>query len=210
MINSEEFKKHPELFTSQTLAHAKLNDIKDIINSEEFKKHPELFTSETLAHAKLDDIKDIINSEEFKKYPELFTSQTLARAKLDDIKKLLALKYWQDEKYQRLLTSSIVAKSKKMLEKLPLLIEMAEYYGISQFLNTSYLMKSPSQDYALINYLLELDIQLIHEDKLNPLFSCAPGVLKKKYNIDLNELIQKYPYKKDNIKPHLNKGLCLK
>ena len=49
MINSQEFKKYPELFTSTTLAHAKIEEIQEMINSQEFKKYPELFTSETLA-----------------------------------------------------------------------------------------------------------------------------------------------------------------
>ena len=49
MINSKEFKEHPELFTSQTLARAKIEDIQKMIHSEEFKEHPELFTSTTLA-----------------------------------------------------------------------------------------------------------------------------------------------------------------
>ena len=32
MINSQEFKEHPELFTSQTLAHAKIKEIQKMIN----------------------------------------------------------------------------------------------------------------------------------------------------------------------------------
>ncbi len=56
MINSQEFKKYPELFTSETLAHGKIKEIQKMINSQEFKKYPELFTSTTLAHAKIEDI----------------------------------------------------------------------------------------------------------------------------------------------------------
>ncbi len=89
IIKSDEFKAHPELFTSQTLAHAKLEDIQKIIKSDEFKAHPELFTSQTLAHAKLEDIQKIIKSDEFKAHPELFTSTTLARAKLEDIQEII-------------------------------------------------------------------------------------------------------------------------
>ncbi len=48
MINSKEFKKHPELFTSETLAHAKIKEIQEMINSKEFKKYPELFTSDNI------------------------------------------------------------------------------------------------------------------------------------------------------------------
>ena len=199
IINSEEFKAHPELFTSQTLAHAKLEDIKAIINSEEFKAHPELFTSETLAHAKLEDIKAIINSEEFKAYPELFTSQTLAHAKLEDIKKLLQMDLWNNSKYANLLTSSIVAKSKQMLKKIPILIKLAENYGFEECLNTNFLLHSPSQNYALIRYLKENDIPLTINGKLNSIFGYQPGVLKKKYNIDLNILMDKYPFNEQEL-----------
>ena len=199
IINSEEFKAHPELFTSQTLAHAKLEDIKAIINSEEFKAHPELFTSETLAHAKLEDIKAIINSEEFKAYPELFTSQTLAHAKLEDIKKLLQMDLWNNSKYANLLTSSIVAKSKQMLKKIPILIKLAENYGFEECLNTNFLLHSPSQNYALIRYLKENDIPLIINSKLNSIFGYQPGVIKKKYNIDLNILMDMYPFNEQEL-----------
>ena len=199
IINSEEFKAHPELFTSQTLAHAKLEDIKAIINSEEFKAHPELFTSETLAHAKLEDIKAIINSEEFKAYPELFTSQTLAHAKLEDIKKLLQMDLWNNSKYANLLTSSIVAKSKQMLKKIPILIKLAENYGFEECLNTNFLLHSPSQNYALIRYLKENDIPLTINGKLNSIFGYQPGVIKKKYNIDLNILMDMYPFNEQEL-----------
>ncbi len=199
IINSEEFKAHPELFTSTTLAHAKLEDIKAIINSEEFKAHPELFTSQTLAHAKLEDIKAIINSEEFKAYPELFTSQTLAHAKLEDIKKLLQMDLWNNSKYANLLTSSIVAKSKQMLKKIPILIKLAENYGFEECLNTNFLLHSPSQNYALIRYLKENDIPLTINGKLNSIFGYQPGVLKKKYNIDLNILMDKYPFNEQEL-----------
>ena len=199
IINSEEFKAHPELFTSETLAHAKLEDIKAIINSEEFKAHPELFTSETLAHAKLEDIKAIINSEEFKAYPELFTSQTLAHAKLEDIKKLLQMDLWNNSKYANLLTSSIVAKSKQMLKKIPILIKLAENYGFEECLNTNFLLHSPSQNYALIRYLKENDIPLTINGKLNSIFGYQPGVIKKKYNIDLNILMDMYPFNEQEL-----------
>lgn len=137
-----------------------VEEIVKIINSEEFKAHPELFTSTTLAHAKLEDIKAIINSEEFKAHPELFTSQTLAHAKLEDIKKLLQMDLWNNSKYANLLTSSIVAKSKQMLKKIPILIKLAENYGFEECLNTNFLFHSPSQNYALIRYLKENDIPL--------------------------------------------------
>lgn len=173
-----------------------VEDIKEIVDSEEFKTYPHLFTSEVLSHAKLSEIVEIIHSKEFETYPHLFTSQVLAHAKLKDIKSLLELPYWEDERFKKLLTSSIVAKSKSMLIKLPILFEMAEKYSIDNYLNTSFLLLSPNQNYALINYLIDNDIPLIIDYKLNSIFGKQPGLLKKKYNIDLKVLMEKYPMPK--------------
>ena len=193
IINSEEFKKHPELFTSQVLAHAKLEDIIKIINSDEFKKHPELFTSEVLARAKLENIIEIINSDEFKKHPELFTSEVLARAKLEDIKTLLNLPYFKEEKYKHLLTSSLLAKAKSVIKKLPILFEIAMDFEIEDYITKSYLLKSPSQNYAIISYLNDNNLPFVVDGKLNSMFNIQPMVLKKKYNIDLKEIMEIYP-----------------
>ena len=206
MINSQEFKKYPELFTSQTLAHAKIKDIQDMINSEEFKKYPNLFTSTTLAHGNIKEIQEIINSEEFKKYPKLFTSQTLAHAKIKDIQKLLQMPYWNDIRYKDLLTSSVAAKSKQMITKLPVLFKMAEYYKIDGYLNTSFLLFSPSQNFALINYLNDNNMPLIENDKLNMVFGKQPGFLKKKYGIDIKEQMLKYDFSKFSFDEDTKKG----
>ena len=206
MINSQEFKKYPELFTSQTLAYAKIEDIQEMIDSQEFKEHPELFTSQTLAHGSIKEIQKMINSEEFKKYPKLFTSQTLAYAKIGDIQKLLQMSYWNDIRYKDLLTSSVAAKSKQMITKLPVLFKMAEYYKIDGYLNTSFLLFSPSQNFALINYLNDNNIPLIENDKLNKVFGKQPGVLKKKYGIDIKEQMLKYDFSKFSFDEDTKKG----
>ena len=194
IIKSQEFKDHPELFTSTTLAHASLKDIQDIIKSEEFKDHPELFTSEVLAHSNLEKIRDIIKSEEFEDHPELFTSQVLAHTSIDDISKLLQLPYWEDERYKHLLTSSVLARAKKMITKVPILIRMAEYYQIDEHIKTTYLLSSPSQIFALINYLKDNNISLVRNDKLNSLFGYQPSQLKKKFGIDLKGLMKIYVF----------------
>ena len=206
MINSQEFKKYPELFTSHTLARAKIKDIQEMINSEEFKKYPDLFTSTTLARGNIKEIQEIINSEEFKKYPKLFTSQTLAHAKIKDIQKLLQMPYWNDVRYKDLLTSSVAAKSKQMITKLPVLFKMAEYYKIDGYLNTTFLILSPSQNFALINYLNDNNMPLIENDKLNMVFGKQPGVLKKKYGIDIKEQMLKYDFSKFSFNEDTKKG----
>ena len=55
-----------------------LEEVENIVNSIEFKKYPELFTSQTLAHGNIKEIQEMINSQEFKEHPELFTSRTFA------------------------------------------------------------------------------------------------------------------------------------
>ena len=65
IVNSIEFKKYPELFTSQTLAYGNIKEIQEMINSKEYKEHPELFTSQTLAHGSIKEIQEMINREDF-------------------------------------------------------------------------------------------------------------------------------------------------
>ena len=207
ILQRDEFKAHPELFTSKVLARGDLKEIKDILASEEFKNHPDLFTSQVLTQGNLKEIKDILASEEFKKHPDLFTSTVLAEGNLEDIQTLLALPYWQEERYKKLLTSSIVANSKQMIIKLPIQFKMAEEYEIDDYLTTKFLLAAPSQNYAKINYLLDNDCLLVEDDKLNRIFSYQPCVLKKRFGIDLKELMNKYPfdgYKENEFTKHLS------
>ena len=171
-----------------------LEEIQKIMQSKEYKEHPEMFTSQVLARATLEEIQKIMQSEEYKEHPEMFTSTTLAHAKLEDISKLLGMDCWRDDRFKRLLTSSVVARSKSMLEKIPKLIKMAEEYGIDEYLNTSFLILSVSQNYALIRHLENNNLPLIVDGSLNKIFGKQPRVLKKKYNIDINELIKEYPF----------------
>ena len=98
---------------------------------------------------------------------------------------------WNEEKYKHLLQPSILIKSK---EKISLNIKLAEEYGIEECISIQYLIKSPSQNYALINYILDNNVQLKENGKLNSIFSYQPGVLLKKYGIDLKRLMEIYPY----------------
>lgn len=171
------------------------------IEKLELKKEYNLAISSSIpfGYNSLENIQKIINSDEYKTHPELFTSQTLAHAKLEDIQELLNLSCFQNEKYKRMLTPSIVANSKSMIKKMPILIGMAEYYKIDDYINTNFLLHSPSQDYALINYLIESSTSLVIHEKLNPIFSYQPGVLRKKYGIDLKMLMDKYPISEKNM-----------
>ena len=193
IIASEEFKAYPHLFTSQVLAHSTPERIQEIIASEEFKAYPDLFTSEVLAHSTPERIQEIIASEEFKAYPDLFTSEVLARSTPERIQEIINMEIWKDDKYSHLLSSTILAKIKRK-ESILSNIKLAEQYGFEKYITTNYLIKSPTQNFALIKYLLNNSMSIVETEKLNSIFSYMPGVLLKKYGIDLKELIKIYNY----------------
>ena len=116
------------------------------------------------------------------------------------------MSYWNDARYKDLLTSSVVAKSKQMITKLPVLFKMAEYYKIDRCLTTTFLILSPSQNFALINYLNDNNMPLIENDKLNMVFGKQPGFLKKKYGIDIKEQMLKYDFSKFSFDEDTKKG----
>ena len=205
ILQSPEYKEHPELFTSTTLAHATLEEIQKMLQSPEYQEHPELFTSETLAHATLEEIQKMLQSPEYQEHPELFTSTTLAHANLENIRELLKMDIWKDPKYKNLLTSSIVAKARQMIIKIPILLDIAKFYQIEEYLNTSFLLFSPSQNFALIKFLEENNMPLVVNNKLNPIFGKAPGLLKKKYNIDVKRLMTIYPFDDQLLKENEGK-----
>ena len=199
LLHSKEYEEHPELFTSEVLAHAKIEEIQKMLHSKEYEDHPKLFTSQTLAYATIEDIQKMLHSKEYEEHPELFTSTTLAHAKIEDIQKLLSMDCWNDERYKKLLTSSVVAKSKSMILRVPILFNLAEEYGLTDYLNTRFILVSPSQNYALIKYLEENNLNLVIDGKLNPIFGKAPGLLKKKYNVDIKTCMEKYPLEEVNF-----------
>ena len=123
----------------------------------------------------------------------MFSPTVLAQAKLEDIKQLLSMPYWQDEKYKKILNPTILANSKSVVKKLPILFDMIEKFELGNFVNSSFFLKSPSQAYALLMHMSDNDIPFVIDGKLSPLFSSQPGRLKKLYNIDINQLIEKYP-----------------
>ena len=81
-----------------------------------------------------------------------------------------------------------------MIKKIPKLIKLAEEHQIDQYLTSSFLRLSPSHVYALICHLESNNIDLVVNNRLNPLFAHTPGRLKEKYQIDMKELMKKYPY----------------
>lgn len=149
-------------------------------------------TSIKFGSTNFDKIVEILSSKEYKDHPELFSTSVLARATKEDVKKLLYLPYWEDDKYKKLLKPSSVARSRSMVQKMLILIEMAENYCIDDYIKHGFLLKSPSRNQALIMYLSDNNMPLVVDGKLHPVFEKNPGALKEKYGIDLKKTMTKY------------------
>ncbi len=148
-----------------------------------------------------ENIKSILELEKWNKkdengnyiYRHLLTPN-IWNSNYENIKSILELEKWNEKDengnyiYRHLLTPTIWTLNNK---KIQIVIETIEEYGLEKFITTSLLRKSKIQIIALINYLNENQIPLIMNEKLNPIFNVAPSVLKKKYNIDLKELVHK-------------------
>ena len=205
MIHSDEFKEYPHLFTPQVLAHSSIEGVKKLIHSDEFIKYNYLFTSSVLGHSSIEKVQKLIQSDEFKTYNNLFTPTVLALSTIEDIKKLLSLDFWQDKRFKNILSPMVLAHSRVMFKKMPVLIKLAEKYGIDGSLTTSCFMKSPSQFYAIINHLIEIGQRegitapLFKEGNLHPFFTYTSTQLKERFNIDLKELIKMYPFDEEKF-----------
>lgn len=127
----------------------------------------------------------------------MFPSTTLAQSTPDRISDILSMSEWNDDKYKHLLKSGILLRTKEQLSSN---IKLAENYGINNYITINYLKKSVSQNYALINYLLDNNIPLIENGKINSLFGYQPGAILKRYGIDLKQLMEIYHYEEGKDK----------
>lgn len=120
------------------------------------------------------------------KFQGLLTS-SIWNSTAKSVQQKLSLPYWNDKKYIKLLTPSIfVITQKKIIDA----IEVAETFGIENWITIIFLRKSKIQLLALIHYLQDKQIPLIINEKLHPIFSAAPNILKTRYHIDLKSLVE--------------------
>ena len=145
-----------------------------------------------------DKIKEIIHSEEFKSYPELFTPSVLALSTLSKIKDVINLPLWKNEKYAKLLTPSLLTiKTDRIVAN----IELLEKYGIIDYSSnaTNLIMRDLIQNEALINYMIDNNYDLVINGKLSSMLISPKNILKKKYNIDLDALVEDFKNRRRNV-----------
>lgn len=84
-----------------------------------------------------------------------------------------------------LLTPTIFSITIKNIENNILLFEE---YNISRFITTTSLRRNVNEQSLLFNYLIENNINLVIDGKLNPIINCTKKVLKEKYGIDIEKI----------------------
>lgn len=146
---------------------------------------------------------------------EDLTCEALYVRSYAEVKAILQLDYWNDEKFQGLLTPSIWNSNRDSIVKklnmecfktdkynallTPTIfvisennitenIKIFEEYEIENYITTSVIRKDPRDTKLLIEYMQEKGIDLIVDNKLNPVLNTTKKNLKEKYNIDLVEL----------------------
>ena len=134
-------------------------------------------------------IKKILSIPEWEdpKYQNLLTS-SIWLSTYEKIKRILAMPEWNNSKYSHLLKSCMLpVKVNKIRE----IIALFEELGLSDYLTSSIFQKSIKQIKAVYDYLIENNIPVIINDKLNPLFNCSKSIMLKRYVINLDELMNR-------------------
>ena len=118
------------------------------------------------------------------KYQGLLTP-SIWNSNRDSIIKKLNMECFKTDKYNALLTPTVFTISENNITEN---IKIFEEYEIENYITTSVIRKDPRDTKLLIEYMQEKGIDLIVDNKLNPILNATKKNLKEKYNIDLVEL----------------------
>ena len=192
-------KKFEVLLTSN-IWKSNYESIRNILSMEEWndKKFEVLLTS-NIWTSNYKTVQNVLRMKEWndKRFEHLLTSN-IWKGNYENIKNILHMEEWEESKYKNLLTSSILILSPN---KIRASINLATKLNIEDYIGVNFIRKSLKQVYAIAMYLNNLKIPLVGENgKLNPFFVYETTVLKKRYNIDLKELVKMYPMKEDFLK----------
>ena len=159
-------------------------DIKKILEMEEWEdpKFQDLLTS-NIWNSNYEDIKKILEMNEWKepKFQRLLTSSIWV-CNYENVVEKLHLPVWNNPKYESLLTPTIFAiKSSNILEN----IKIFEEYGIEDYITTNAIRKNPMELRKLLDYLIENNISLVIDNKLNKIVNATKKDMKEKYGINI-------------------------
>lgn len=121
-------------------------------------------------------------------FRDLLTSN-IWNSNYENIKEKLHLDCWKNPLYEHLLTPTIFSiKSEQITRN----IEIFEYYKIENFITKSSIRINSEILVTLIEYLIENEISLVVDDKLNPILNtCEKRKLKERYGIDIKHLMER-------------------
>lgn len=120
------------------------------------------------------------------RFQPLLTS-SIWLSKYKSIKKKLNLSYFQDEKYQHLLTPTIfVIPIQNIVDN----IQLFEEFGIERFITANSLRRGINVQRALFEYLTSNNIDFVIDGKLNPKLNASTKKLKDVYGIVLKDLMK--------------------
>ena len=135
-----------------------------------------------------EEVKKILEMKEWEepKFQGLLTS-TIWNSNYENIVEKLHLPVWNSHKYESLLTPTIFAiKSSNILEN----IKIFEEYGIEDYITTNAIRKNPIELRKLLDYLVENNISLVVDNKLNKVINATKKVMKEKYGIDIKYIME--------------------
>ena len=105
----------------------------------------------------------------------------------ENVVEKLHLPVWNNPKYESLLTPTIFAiKSSNILEN----IKIFEEYGIEDYITTNAIRKNPIELRKLLGYLVQNNISLVVDNKLNKVINATKKVMKEKYGIDIKYIME--------------------
>ena len=136
-----------------------------------------------------DEVKKILEMPEWneERFQGLLTS-TIWNSNYENIVEKLHLSIWNNPKYKKLLTPTVFAiKASNILSN----IQIFEEYSIEDYITTNSLRKNPIELSTLLKYLVNNNIDLVVDYKLNKIITATKKQMKEKYGIDMNMIMEK-------------------
>ena len=181
--------KGKEYLISDYLFLRSYEEIKKILEMPEWEdpKYQGLLTS-NIWNSNYEEIKKILEMPEWEdpKFQGLLTS-TIWTSNYENVVEKLHLPVWNNPKYESLLTPTIfVIKSSNILEN----IKIFEEYGIEDYITANAIRKNPIELRKLLDYLVENNISLVIDNKLNKVINATKKDMKEKYGIDIKYIME--------------------
>ena len=131
-----------------------------------------------------------------KKY--LISSRVYNR-NVNQVKNILELPYWKENKFQKLLTSEILQNKEYQylltpsifnvsLTNLYNMIDLFKEYSIDKYITNRCVRRNVNLQRKLIEFMIENNVNLIIDNKLNPILNASNKALKENYNIDIKKI----------------------